>query len=149
MSRLWHTDWQTWESSAVSCLSRIHNIFMNINKESIWPILQWVDIWISMKIVLGDTPSPDRSYKDISISKEEACENCLGRHNHHLHGLQNSRTTTKDPHNSHIAYVDNPRWQKAGQQPWIIKKPQQGTTTINHHNQAWEYRITFRSKPEI
>ena len=32
-----------------------------------------------------------------------------------------------------IACEDNHRWQQAGPQPWVIIKPQQATTTIDHH----------------
>ena len=120
------------------------------------PILQRADIWklswgtqpspdwtykeqiseYKWKLSWGTQPSPDRSYEE-QISKYQKrmhVEIVLGRHNHHLHCFQNSRTTTNDPHNIFIACVDNPRWQQAGPQPWIIKKPQQATTIIDHHN---------------
>ena len=90
------------------------------------------------KLSWGTQPSSDvrpiLQRADVWISEEKPFGDFLGRHNHHLHGLQNSRTTSNDPHNSWlIACEDNHRWQQAGPQPWVIIKPQQATTTIDHH----------------
>ena len=113
------------------------------------PILQRADISMKMYIWRSIKEACDRSYKeqiseyqwklswgtqpssdvtpilqraDVWISEEEAFGDFLGRHNHHLHGLQNSRTTSNDPHNSSIDCL----WRQS-------QMTTSWTTTLSHH----------------